>query len=393
MLLININMKNRIACALVLLAGIPISSQAGTIQVTPSISLREEYNDNILFDFEKEARADFISRVSPKIEFIKKTERISMGLSSSIEAIEHMDNADFDSIDHSQKALLDYNLTPLLKVFSNLDFTQDSRPDRELQTSGLLLNSSKRKTLAGSAGAQYILTEKLYSLVNLSYTNSSFEDPRLVDSKVYGLNCGLGYNLGTYIPRTTGRVSLGHNKFEYPFNTVKNYILSVGLSHDLSETYSIALDIGPRYSQSRLFDQVSEEVGLGGSLKLNYSGEKTSINLTVSREEQGVSGSSGTAQRSSVSFSVGHNVSAELQCNLDLEYRNNSSTASSSSGSIDEDYFAIAPRTKYSFTRNLSLETEFRYAKLIDRTIIKGDDSRDRNQLFVRINYQHPLFD
>lgn len=381
-----------IASVIALLTALPLVCQAGTFQVTPSVSLREEYNDNILF-VANETKEDFITTTVPRVELIEKTERITAQLSSALEVIDYLVNSDLRAIDHAQKGSVDYAITPLLNVFSKLDFKQDSRPDRDLQTSGLLLNSSKRELFNGSAGTQYILTEKLSSLVNMSFWNNHFEDPTLVDSKVYGVNGGFAYNLGTYLPQTTGRMILAHNRFEYPIDTVKNYSVSVGMSHDLTETYKVSLDVGPRYSRSSFAGGVSDDSGVGGAFAVDYTGETTTVNMTLSRDEQGVSGRAGTAERSSLAFSVGRKFFDELRCSLELEYHNNKSQASLARLNVDEDTFSVVPRIQYMFTKDISLDGDYRYTHFIDRAVSSGDETRERNLVYVRLNYQHPLFD
>lgn len=331
--------------------------------------------------------------VAPQLELINKTEKLTMRFSSKLETTSYKNNSKLNALDHAHQGRIDVRLTPRLSYSANLDFKQDSRPDRDLQTSGLGLSSSKRQSLNGSLGAQYGITEKLNSLVNMMFGKEYFADPALIDSKTYGATAGFSYNLGTYLPRTTGRLILGHNRFEYPTNTVKSYSLSMGMSHDLTETYKLAADIGPRYTQSGFAATVNEEVGLGGTIALDYTGETTTISMALSREEQGVSGSAGTAERSSLSLSVSRKIYEELGCSLDLAYRNNSSKASIGSLKVEEDTFSLAPRIWYMVTKDINFEGNYSYTQLINRAVWAGDETRARNLVYVRLNYQYPLFD
>lgn len=384
--------NNTIVALIALWTAVPLVCQAGTFHVTPSVSAKEEYNDNILFEA-NDTMEDFITTVVPQLELVEKTEKLALGITSTLEAIDYMDNDNLNAIDHAQKGHLAYKATPRMSYSANAEYKQDSRSDRDLQTTGLLLNTSKRELFAGSAGAQYIMTEKLSTLFNMSFHNDHFEDPTMVDAEIYGVSGGFAYNLGTYLPQTIGRMTLDHNRFEYPTDRVKNYGVSMGLSHDLTETYAVSVDIGPRYSESDFAGQTEDDISVSGALGLDYTGETTKANLTLSRDERAVSGEAGTAERSSLSLSVSRKFFEELRCGLGLEYHNNKSQASTSSQDIDEDAFSFVPTIRYSFTQDLSLDGNYRHTHFVDRAVRTGEETRERNLVYVRLNYQHPLFD
>ena len=56
---------------------------ADEFKLTPSIAARQEYNDNIFFDTSR-PKDSFITRVTPGLELIDRTERLDLRLTGSL---------------------------------------------------------------------------------------------------------------------------------------------------------------------------------------------------------------------------------------------------------------------------------------------------------------------
>ena len=368
-------------------------SLADDFQVTPTVKLKQELNDNIFFTATGELD-DFITTVSPSIQLKERTPLLDLRLDTNLEALSYAKNDELNAVEHFHNGRVNYNLTPLMSFSGNFGYKVDSRPDRDLTSSGLVLNNSNRETLNTSIGTQYSWTEKLVSSFGLGYSSDFFEDPTLSDSKQYNVNAGVVYDLGTYLPGTRANINFLHNRYDYQTGKVKNFIYSLGFRHSLTEKYSLSGDIGPRYTISDFFGRTRDDSALGGSLALNWKGETDNAQVNISRDEQSMSGSSGTTVRTGLSCSYNKNITAELSGGVNLEYRKNKSNTALTGLTTDEETMAIRPRMKYAFNDDLMFEALYNFTNIKNKsTISSNTTSRHRNSFFITLNYQNPLFD
>ena len=123
---------------------IPRPALADQTELTPSVNLKGQYNDNIFFD-RRDEKSDYLAVITPGLEFMDKTERLDARLSAALPIYTYADYDELNSIDQNLKGSLRYLLTTRLSTSLNAGYIKDSQPDREITETGLVLGSVTRR--------------------------------------------------------------------------------------------------------------------------------------------------------------------------------------------------------------------------------------------------------
>src|SRR4030042_593755 len=101
-------------------------------KLIPSLSTKEEYNDNIFFT-EEDRTKDFVTTLSPGLELIDRTEKLDLNLSARVNVLRYWSNGDLDRVNQFYRGRIGYSLHPKLKLSANAAYTRDFTPDRDLE--------------------------------------------------------------------------------------------------------------------------------------------------------------------------------------------------------------------------------------------------------------------
>lgn len=402
------------------------SVRAGTGNITPSIAVEGRYSDNIFFD-SRDSRSDFITRVSPGIEFSERTERLSASFKARLDSLFYLDNNDLNATDQDYRGTLRYGVTQRANLFAAAGYTHDSQVDRDIGDTGLLQGVSTRKRYSWQAGGDYALSEMM--AVQLAYSGASddYANPADYDLDSHGFSGSLSRDISALIPSTVGRFSVAFNSYEqtneqafsFPLYTlssrtaskVKNYSATIGGEHQWDEQISLFADIGWRYTDSTWdylrtwrsnhspmtiedpFQQTSSASGLTGMFGGSWRGELSNANLTVSQEVSGASGTtSGATDRTIFRGTIGRLLNEKSRVDMTAEYYINTSVQDDLAfgRETDERTLRLNPRVGYQLSRILRVEVAYVYEQVDDR---EYDRLYERNSVWGRLSYQYPLFE
>lgn len=383
-----------------LLAGIPGSAAlAGEFSLVPSLNLNGEYNDNILFAVAA-PQSSFISTLSPHLTLNQRSERLSVLLDAGLSYLNYSARHDLDSLDQAYRGQFHYRLTPRLNLQASAGFDRDSRPDRFVETSGLVTTrESDRQSYNGAF--DMALTEKLSGQLAYVYQQVDYRGSSVSGEQLHSVTSGLLYDLSEVVPLLKLRTNLAYSNSGYTTATVENYSTTVGFSYPLHELWSIQADAGGRYTRSTFdkpvsnsvaaLEQSSEDIGWVASMALTYRGELNSASLGVSRTVQNAAGRSSSTELTAVTAEVRHRFSYELSGSLSGGYYQNSSVSEQfSSQAIDETTYRIRPVLRYEFSRDLFLECSYEFGFVQNHET--GSEAR-RNKANVRLSMKHALFE
>ena len=101
-----------------------------------------------------------------------------------------------------------------------------------------------------SLSVDYQVTEKTVAILSYDYDRDYFEKPGYEDDTSHFVNLGIVYDLGKYLPNVKARINGGYSYYNFSDDLTNNYTGTVGFSKDFSETWSITVDGGLRYSSS-----------------------------------------------------------------------------------------------------------------------------------------------
>jgi len=380
------------------------SGRADEVKLTPSVAIKEEYNDNILYAASGAFR-DFFTTVSPGLSFLEKTERLTVDLSGRADRRVYSKYSEFNATDQFYNGKGGYSVTERLGITGKAAYSKDSRPDRDLETTGLTYTGVTRYRQAYGFGANYLLSEILLGTFQYDYLNDTYDDPRYTDLEAHSFNMGVVHDLSYFVQKTQARMNVGYARYNIPNFRVDNYEWTTGVNRALDEKWNLLMDAGLRYTTSRFtfadptssppyyvyrYDSNKDWGGVG-QLALTYKGLKNSGELRAKHDIMPASGASGTSERTAFQGSVNMRLTYEFSCTLNGGYFINRSRAGQYSvREIDEDSVWISPGLVYNYSKDVSFNLSYTYNKSRYNT---SRTDAERNLFLVRYRIQHDLFD
>jgi len=213
----------------------------------PSITISEEYNDNVLLD-NRNRRWDLITGVTPAINFIweSRTHRLIAGYNFTAEW--YLRDSSRDNAFNTQNFNLDgmWRITERLTVNLTDGFTATTNTNL-ISPEGISVgrNRSWGNVLAG--GVAYQLDELTTVRGGGSWAVQRFERSELDDSDVYRINAGL--------ERTLTRQVRGRVGYEFAYfdierqEKVTTHTPRIGFTWQVTPTITLAASGGPSFEE------------------------------------------------------------------------------------------------------------------------------------------------
>lgn len=381
------------ALAAIALASLaPSMSHGFELRVVPYLSAREEYNSN-LFLTRTGREESWITALSPGVDAKARTERVDAGISANLNWLRYGSESDLDATDYAAGGRFRYRLLPRLRVAGTGGYRRESRPDRHFEEAGLV-DKSRDTRLDAALGTDWAMTEK--SAVALSYAFERLDYPSQPqnDSTNNTVVAALAHDLAQSFALTKARVAGGYNHGAYPGMTINNYILTVGASRAVRELWSVAANVGGRYTRSE-FDAPGGRIretstGWVADASVLYKGELTRGTLTFSHDVAPAYGSVGAVLRTSAVFSVGRQFLERLSGTLSGGYYLNKSKAGQfSTQPIDERSARLQPVLRWEMEKYLALEGSYQVSWVDYRL---RDERVVQHVAYVGATLSYPLF-
>ena len=369
------------------------AAAAEEVRLTPSLTLKQEYNDNILFAATGKERA-FITSLSPALDFSGRSERLDTRVSARLNGLLYEGVSRLNSIDQAYNGGFNYRCTPMLKIGLAGNFARESSPDRSIETAGLVeatKDSRQLYTLSGeSAWTEQTISSFAYSFERIDYDRRAD-----LGSQSHTLNLGLVHDLSLYLPGLKGRGNFGFSRNVFSSATVDGYFASVGASYALHELWSVTADAGGRYTRTDAssglltpqgvenVQQTGGDTGWVANVALSYQGELSSASLVILRNVTVASGLGGAAERTALALDLNRRLSYQLSTGGSAGYYlNQSDPGEFSARAIDEATLRINPFVRYAFSPDLTLEASYQYTRVIYRL---SDSAAGQNRFMVRL--------
>jgi len=391
--------------ALILLA-CPGPARSDEFRLTPSLAVSEKYNDNIFFS-DSDRQKDWLTVLAPGLELVDRTERLDLNLKARIDDIHYNDLQDLDSVDQFYSGRFRYAVTDRLTLGPSATFTRDSQPDRDIESTGLVLSTARRDRQNYGASMDYRLPDMTMATVAYNYEAEQYDQVGYTDWWSQSVNLDLAGDLGKWV-QGTGRLGLGYAHYHFEGNIIDSYSATIGLKHDLSEKWSLLADVGGRYTDSSFEvlhatlippativinseERSSSGWGAVGQLVVTYKDNYTTGNVTVKKDIMPASGRNSVADRTLVTFDLRRRFTYELQGFVTGGYYlNKSDPGDYAVQEIDERTMRWEAGVRYEFTRDMFLEASYGYTTTQYRN---SDTQADRNLLLLRFFMQHTLFE
>lgn len=384
---------------------LPAETGAQQWQLLGTLSVKEEYSDNLFFD-DKSPVDDFITTVTPGLQIRRNTERLQLGLVARMERLTYMSEGDMDATEQYYEGSFGLALTPRLSLTGRAGYEKNSRPDRDLETTGLVVRTTKSERYSYDLSGNYRISDAMTGTLSYSYINTRYEGEENGDTESHGLNFALSRDLGFFLPMSQGRVSLGYNRNIYKDATDDNYQLRVGFNQNFSETWSLSLDVGGSYTRSR-FDvreirytpdpvwvrreEETSDWGAIGKAALSWKGESSGVTFFLSRDVSPAGDRGTSTTRTAVGWSMTGQFTADLSGSLSGRYfLNEADPKQYSQAEIDEESYSVNVGVRYVLTDDFGVEASYSYTKIQDNV---DETDAERNLFMVRFYVQHAFLE
>jgi hypothetical protein len=367
------------------------------VEVTPLVAIKEEYNDNIFFSpTNEDIKEDFITTLTPGITLANRTEISEARLATLIHWLEYDKNHELDALDYDSRLKLGYRFTEKTGVNLEALLMKDSRPDRDIGISGLVL-AVPRRTQSYNLSVDQAFSEKTKAVLEYEYFTDHFNDPGYYDSTQHNISLGFTKSLSPVINRTSGRFNIGYLFYNAPDMSAENGTCTLGFQHDISEAMIFILDVGSRYTTARFEanpsefprDKTETDSGIVGQASLSYRTDLTKGNLSLSQGLESLSGDQGIPERRFVQLAFDRYFTIKFRAGLvGAYYLTVSHAGEYTIDYIDKRNWWVEPRLRYECTPEMIVEASYRRTISNDHV---DDDKSKQGRFTVQFAWSSPF--
>lgn len=391
--------------------------------VEPSISLREEYNDNIRF-LTAPHPGVWYSRLTPSVKLSSKTEVSEVSGSAQFSINQYSGDPLLESRNDQFYTLLTSHQSERNTWAMNASYKEDSTAESERITTGVVQVRTQRSLLSLNPSWTRTLTERSSLKLNYNYQEVKYDQHiSLNDYTSQQVGGTLQYRLSE---RDTVSLTTNYSVVEYSpiFRQLGIAIISIdppiislgsgtdaivnesstssvqaGVTHLFSETLRGSLSLGRRSTVSSASHTctscftaaltpisafANETSGSGSSL--NTSLEKTfeagKLSGFVSRDTN--PSGSGLVETDKFGVSLNRNLTEKLTGSFDAVAYRTKFIGVASPGSR---YYTVEPKLNWRFTEWWTLDAGYRYARYEPESTASTITS---NALYLNLSYNWP---
>lgn len=345
---------------------------AQRITLSPSITVSEEYDDNILLS-STDRQSDFVTAVSPALRLTITEHPWSVTATGALRGLYYARRSDLNSsTDNRQGSLtIEYHPTPRLRASLTDTLVRSLDPGEVDPTTGITVGrfASTRNTV--TPAVTYQLTPLTHLDLQYAFSVLRSGSPLVEESDTHEATLGLRRE---FTRRTTGTLRYTFSRFEVEEAPARDaHLPRVGVAYALTPTARLSADGGPLFLERA---DGSTEVTAGGSVQYAQEFERGRLALTYDRSA-GVAGTVGEVVTSqSLTAVLSYSVTRTLTVALDGAVR------SSEAAGTPTDFlvYAAGVRFDYRILRWLSANAGYRYFRQDDRS---GPLDLERNVIFL----------
>ena len=382
------------------------SARADEFRIVPSVAAKDEYNSNI-YVTPTDPRRDFITTLSPGIALVKRNERLDTGAQVRLDSRYYGENQDLNAIDQTYQGNLKYRLTPNFGLAADAGYFIDSRADRDLATTGLILSTLRRERVKSSLATDYQFSEVMALTMSYAYGKDTYER-KVSDFQSHDVNIGLVRDFSKYFPAVKGMINFGYGSYDIGGFRTNSMMTTLGMSRNFNEIWSINVSGGARYTEAQfpvprlqmvapgVFQVVQDtqaDDGWGWVAQgaLNYTGERGNSSLTYTRDVRPASGYNATVEMNALAINLSYRFTHEFSFSLyGGYYTNKSGQLASSANSIDTQTLGITPRIRYEFSKDVAVDLSYDYINSENKVT---NLQAERHLVSLLLTVQHAFFE
>lgn len=387
---------------------IPCTAWCSDDELAPYLRLRQEYSDN-LFMSTANTLDDFILTVSPGLRLSRKSERVNLNLDGYFDHATYFENSDLNGNDVKTSGRISISATERLSLSADAAFASDSRSDRDLEDTGLVLDTTRRDRYQGGVSGDFLFSERTSANLSGSWQQDDYQSPQdnANDLQAYSTSMGIFHQPARCNRRTTVYSNLQFSRYKYEQSAVDYYAVLAGLDNRFRETIRIRFDLGARYTRSEFqttqlvfippfeyaivpAEEKTATWGGVGQVSLTYEDDFIRCAVNASHDIEPASGRQGSTERTSIRASFGRRFSQELRLDMDAGYYfNNAEKDQFSSVAINEKTFRGNFQVRYDISRPAFITGGWSYTRIRDSI---ADITADRNLVYISVSYTFEIY-
>lgn len=386
----------------------------GPTELVPAVSLRWEYNDNILLSGSNE-QEDIITIATGSIQVQRNSERLNAAVGINIDKVMYEDNSGLNDVDKRFSLNGSYWLTERWVADILGIWSKDSIRSSEIDTTGLALTGDSESRDV-RLSTRYLISELGRLNLEIGLNARDIQETG-EEEKNRQFNVALGYthNLSKWWPNTTGLLNFSYLAYDsqihtretdslFPVETTREFQsdiwqMTLGVSKQLTALFSMYVQAGIGYTDTREVlirsgslsstDTSNDEVVSGIFLAgVEYRGLYNGAGLSFSHDVRGGAGSNGAVERTSALFNYYHRITDSLTVTFNLSgYLNrNDRTTTADTDKLTLD---VQPGFSYRIGREWFFKGGYRFTSIEDR---QEDTATHRSLIYVELAKQF-IFD
>lgn len=252
--------------ALVLVVGPASGSLAGT-ETTLNAILRvgSEFRDRVQFSRQIEDY-DVVTSVVPKVLLSVESSRISSDLSLSVGREFFARERDLDATTQFHILEASAELSPRWSMGLGADFSETHSIEQELETSGLVVDRSRRRNWTTHPSISIELNERTTLIPSCLLTWSQYENPALINYR--SQNGLLQLSRELINEKTTFSMVMGVSVLDYQpeessvdLDSITSAYGGMSIRHEFSNAFQFDASVGYRYMRRGLAPSFQDEHG------------------------------------------------------------------------------------------------------------------------------------
>lgn len=390
---------------------IPAQGMAGALNLTPLVDVTAGYDDNVYYTY-AQREADYLATAKPGFTLDYNSEVYTVRSSGYVEFLRYLHNSSINR--ENYYALLDgaVKLTERLNLKGDFSFINDTTLDTQVEETGIVGLRTDRKRYNAGGELAYAVTSLSNVGMAVNHQSTRYGSDRYED---YDYESAQGfYNLQFNNSRDQFTILPYYGYWKSDVSTVNNYGLSFGLTHVFSETLSLEVFVGPRFTQTdqeytiptlvydpgtgsfRLVDKTIKNSdstwGGSGNIQLKKNWLQTSGSVGFSHDLTYSSNVGRDAEAIEVDrffFTGSHSITTRLRVGLSGSFYI-SESATSIGDQQDTRYLTVSPFIGYDLTRDYALRLDYAYSWTKEEELRTGSN-KDRNRVWLTFTGRWPM--
>jgi len=363
---------------------------AGQVSLLSSLGVKGEYNDNVNFDRENEID-DYITTISPAFKLGYSTALFDINAETILDFLLYHYEPDLNEENQEYNLDAAYHMTERLTLSGDFSYIKDTTLDSELEETGIVNHREDRRRYDSGGGMVYEISERNDLGCDYNFTKINYDEDDKVDYERHTVKLPFNYYLKNQ--RDTLTLQPEYSFRDSDVSEVDNYKINVGWSHLFSETFTLKVFAGGRYTETRYEDERDNGYsdGFNADIQLKNTGE-TNRSLIGYRRDLRTRASGTEIEVDKFYCRMDQLITERFGVGFDGKlYFTREEDDDNDTNNNDEDsvYFTVEPSLFYKITEQHLLRLAYAYARE-DDDARDNDQVKDRHKVWLSLSFNFP---